>query len=566
MLQTIAKTIAQAIVLAVILLLAGCSWFHSDPIANSDGKLYTAAPGTANLWLLLGKDLKMDHYSNNPDVQARITWYMQNTSYLERVAKRASPYMYFVLQEVKLRKMPSEIALLPVVESSYDPFAYSVSGAAGLWQMMPGTASGFSVRQNWWYDGRRDIYASTLAALDYLEYLHTYFNNDWYLALAAYNSGEGTVSNAVKINKTLGKPTDFWSLQLPEQTRQYVPKLMAISTILANPNKYLVNWPQTDMQPFFAVVKIGNQIDLDMAAKLADTTPEELRLLNPGFNQWATDPNGEHELMIPVEKVSIFEENLAALPKTEFISWNRYTVKPNDNMQKIARHFKTSPQIISQINNIKNNVLRTGQILLIPVETKVFSKETLSSIKHYLNYNSVLPGPNRVNYTVQKGDTLAKICKKYNITEQSLCYWNQIKRNEILEPGRELTLWTKQKMQSYDSVRLRPYTVNYTVKEHETLSEIAKQFNVTTTAIKQTNHLKSNAIKVGQPLVIPPSVHRLSNEKKRPKTYQVQAGDSVIGIAKKFNVTPTQLKTANHLKNNTIKIKQVLIIPTKTGG
>ena len=550
----------------MIMPLASCSWFHSDPIAHSDGKLRTAPSGTANLWILLGKDLKMNHYSDNPDVKVRIAWYMQNTSYLERVAKRASPYMYFVLQEVKLRKMPSEIALLPIVESSYDPFAYSVSGAAGLWQMMPGTASGFNVRQNWWYDGRRDIYASTLAALDYLQYLYSYFNDDWYLALAAYNSGEGTVKNAVKANEAIDKPIDFWSLQLPEQTRQYVPKLMAISTILANPEQYPVAWPQTDMQPFFAIVKVGNQIDLNVAAKLANTSPEELRILNPGFNQWTTDPQGQHELIIPIEKVPEFEKNLTELPKTKLTAWSRYTVKAGDNIQKIAHHFKTSPQLISQINNIKNNVLRTGQALLIPIETKAFSKETMNSIKHYLNHNSVLPGPNRINYTVKKGDTLAKICKHYNIPEQSLCYWNQLKRNEILAPGRELTIWTKQKTQSYDSVRLRPYTVNYTVKENENLVEIAKQFNVTTAAIKQTNNLKNNTIKVAQTLVIPPSIHTLANERKRPKTYVVQPGDNVIGIAKKFNVTPAQLKAANKLKNNTIKIKQLLTIPTKTGN
>ncbi len=232
--------------------------------------------------------------------QKQLNWFIKHPDYIDRVVERARPYLHYIVDQLEQRNMPMEIALLPVVESGFQPFAYSHGRAAGIWQFIPGTGRLYGLKQNWWYDGRRDVIASTGAALDYLEKLYGDFG-DWQLALAAYNSGEGTVGRAIKRNKKAGKATDFWSLDLPRETSAYVPKLIAVAELVKRPAHYNITLSPIDDSPFLAVVDVGSQIDLALAAQLAEISTDEMYQLNPGFNQWATTPDGPHRLVVPLE-------------------------------------------------------------------------------------------------------------------------------------------------------------------------------------------------------------------------------------------------------------------------
>jgi membrane-bound lytic murein transglycosylase D len=430
------KQTALKLIFTSLFALGLCACASHEPLTIQNGALHYTTSGETNLWLVMGKDFKMNHYQDEPAVEKQIQWYMDNVVYLEKTADSATPYVYYVLQEIKKRKMPSELALLPVVESNYNPFAYSNVGAAGLWQMMPKTATGLDIQQNWWYDGRRDIYDSTDAALNYLQELNERYDGNWLLTIAAYNCGFGTVNNAIKYNKEHHLPTDFWHLNLPRETREYVPKFLAVSIILANPREYPIEWPAVKLAPFLAPVSVGSQIDLAKAAKLADISAEEIHRLNPGFNRWATEPDGDHLLIIPADKVAIFTENLKKLPSAERVTWNRYIVKSGDTLGKIAQSYHTSISLIAEINSLKNNIIRPKQVLLIPLSTTSLSKSQLRSIENYLRMNTK---PNNIPYTVQSGDNLGAIAKRFHTTVNILKDINHLTSN-TLRPGQIIAI------------------------------------------------------------------------------------------------------------------------------
>ncbi|MEJ2382242.1 MAG: transglycosylase SLT domain-containing protein [Gammaproteobacteria bacterium] len=264
-----------------------------------------APPPPQTVWQRLRRGFRLPDY-DNPRVRTQLQWYANHQEYLKRVMDRAEPFLYMITQQVEKRGMPSEIALLPVVESAFQPFAYSHGRAAGIWQFIPSTGRLYGLKQNWWYDGRRDVVASTDAALDYLDKLDKQFNGDWLLALAAYNSGEGTVASAVARNRRRHIPTDFWSLRLPQETESYAPKLLAIAAIIKNPQKYGIQLKPIPNKPQVALVDVGSQIDLALAADMAGISIEEMYRLNPGFNRWATDPRGPYRLLVPVDKKERF--------------------------------------------------------------------------------------------------------------------------------------------------------------------------------------------------------------------------------------------------------------------
>jgi membrane-bound lytic murein transglycosylase D len=284
----------------------------AEPMAGILVSAYTV-PETSDLWEQLRREFQLPE-QDNKRIRVQRNWYMKHPSYMQRVTERARRYGWHIQQQLRQRNMPAEIALLPIVESAYDPFAYSHGRAAGLWQFVPATGKRFGLKQDWWYDGRRDILDSTAAALDYLQHLHKRFKGDWLLALAAYNSGEGTVSKAQRKNRKKGKPVGFWDLSLPGETRDYVPKLIALKQLVATPSVYGVKLETVPNRPFFEVVETGAQIDLAVAADLAGLELDKLYRLNPGFNQWATSPDGPHRLLIPVDQADMFRQAVAELP------------------------------------------------------------------------------------------------------------------------------------------------------------------------------------------------------------------------------------------------------------
>jgi len=274
--------------------------------------------------------------AKDPRIDHQLRWYASNQDYLDRVVTRAQPYFRFIVDELEKRGMPMELALLPIVESAYDPFAYSHGRAAGLWQFIPGTGRRYSLKLNWWYDGRRDVIASTGAALDYLEKLYAQFN-DWQLALAAYNCGEGKVERLINQNRRKGLPTDYSSLKkLPRETKNYVPKLMAIANIVADPAKYGLQLAAIPNSEYFARVETDGQIDLGVVARLTDMPVDELYMINPGYSRWITDPKGPHALLIPAAKKDAVLEGLSKLANEDRVQWARHEVKRGDTMSRIA--------------------------------------------------------------------------------------------------------------------------------------------------------------------------------------------------------------------------------------
>ncbi|MCH9049085.1 MAG: transglycosylase SLT domain-containing protein [Proteobacteria bacterium] len=279
----------------------------------------------------MGSGLTLTRNISEKTTASKLAWFTRNQAYLDRVSGRAEPYLYYIVEELEKRNMPLDLALLPIVESAYNPFAYSRSRASGIWQFMPSTGRIYGLKQNWWYDGRRDIVAATGAALNYLQKLHQEFDGDWLLALAAYNSGEGNVGKAIRRNKKAGKPTDFFSLRLPRETRGYVPSLLAVAEIVSNPGKYKITLKPIANTRYFKQVDINSQIDLATAGELSELSIEELYTLNPGFNRWATDPEGPHRLLIPVDKVTAFENKLATLSSDERIKWQQHKIKKGES-------------------------------------------------------------------------------------------------------------------------------------------------------------------------------------------------------------------------------------------
>ncbi|MEM8548574.1 MAG: transglycosylase SLT domain-containing protein, partial [Pseudomonadota bacterium] len=294
--------------------------------------------------------------------EAQQRWYVRHPEYLNRVFERGRPYLHHIMEALAARGMPAELALLPIVESAFDPFAYSHGRAAGLWQFIPGTGRRFGLRQDWWYDGRRDVVAATDAALRYLTYLAERYDGDFELAVAAYNCGEGTVDRAIKRNRSAGKPTDFWSLRLPRETSSYVPKLIALADIVARPDAFGLTLPVIADEPAIARVATGGQIDLALAASLAGMDVDELYKLNPGFNQWATSPNGPHHLVVPTTQAEQLTTALAALPAAERMRWQRHKVKNGQTLSHIADQYGISDLSPEHVEHDETDVLRPIQV------------------------------------------------------------------------------------------------------------------------------------------------------------------------------------------------------------
>ena len=463
-----------------------------------------------NVWDRVSQQLAFD-IPDNQRLNAQRNWYLKHPSYMARVSKRASPFLYYIVDEIEKRDMPLELALLPIVESAFDPFAYSHGRAAGMWQFVPGTAKRFGMKQNWWYDGRRDVIASTQGALDYLEYLLKYFDGDWLHALAAYNSGEGRVRKAIKKNAKAGKPTDFWSLSLPKETRAYVPKLLALADILKKHDEYDFSWPEVENAPVITVVDTESQIDLAYAATLADMTLRELHALNPGYNKWATDPDGPHRLVLPITKAELFSTELAKVDRKDRLNWTRHKIKSGDSLLKLAKQYHTTVDIIKRVNDQANNMIRVGDYLMIPVALKQLDEYTLSDDQRLASTQSKKRGAYKINHTVKRGDTFWDLSREYNVGMRELAKWNGMAPTDPLIPGKSLVVWQKQAStnQSQDAI-MRSLT--YTVRRGDSIARIASKFNVRSSDITKWNNLNPKKyLQPGQKLKLYVDVTRTKN-------------------------------------------------------
>lgn len=448
---------AKAIIIASVLL-AGCQGVYQDTsqpkqhaqslssAGQGEAGKYTGSRETSarwldddglaqrDLWNFISDELKME-VPDNVRIREQKTRYLKNKSYLHDVTLRAEPYMYWIVEQIKQRKMPMELVLLPIVESAFDPKATSSANAAGLWQIVPGTGRNYGLKQNQWYDGRRDVVASTTAALDMMQRLNTMFDGDWLLTIAAYNSGEGRVLQAVKANKAKGKSTSYWALALPRETSLYVPKMLALSDILKNSKKYGIELPKPNESRALARVDLGQQMELTQAAEMAGLSLTKLKSYNTGYKRNVTAPNGPHYIMVPkahVEQLkdSLADGDIAAVQPTQLAQLSastEYKVRSGDTLSSIAAKLKVSAQVLRKWNNLASaNALKVGQSLQV-AQTSASSK----------NGNS-----NSITYQVRKGDSLSSIAKRHGVDIADVMRWNSvINKKANIQPGDRLTLY-----------------------------------------------------------------------------------------------------------------------------
>lgn len=500
--------LSTSLLLTATLLVTGCSSLPDKNQETAEAKTKTVKKSTekhavkkptetieaTNLWDDIIKGYGLPTVSDEK-VNKNLRWLANNQRYLDRVTQQSRPYLHYVASQLKANDLPLELALLPIVESAYDPFASSPSRALGIWQFMPQTGRNFGLTQNHWYDGRRDIVASTDAAVRYLKRLNTMFNGDWFLAVAAYNAGEGTVRRAIERNRKQGKGTDFWSLPLSQQTQSYVPQLIALSKVVANPAKYDLELAAIPNNPYFTTVNVSTPVDLAQAARMAEIDPKELRNLNAGYNRWITNPSGPHQLLVPVADAVQFTLTLDKLPQIKPMQIaGDYKVKSGDTLGALAKRYGTSVAAIQAANNLKSTNLRVGQSLSIPGQTPVNSPYAIQAEQEIAQRNQKNTG---IHYTVKSGDSFWTIAKSHNTSVKNLLQWNDLSANAKLKPGQKLLIADKAIAQKDGN------KITYQIKSGDTLNKIANKFSVSKQDILSWNKVKNESyIHPGQELTI----------------------------------------------------------------
>lgn len=435
---------------------------------------------------------------DNGRIEHELDWFLSHPDYLVKIQKRAAPYLHLILDEIESKQLPGELALLPVVESAFKPDAYSSASASGLWQFIPSTGRLFGLKQNNWYDGRLDVYASTQAATLYLRELGEAFDGDWFLALASYNYGKGNVRKAIEKNLERHLPTDYWSLTLPGETSTYVPKLMAVAKIFAHPERYNIPLQDIPDEPYFEVVNMDAQLDLQKAAELADTSMTEMIKLNPAFKRRSTAPNGPHRLLIPVEQVQTFKANLANLPKAARVSKRtlalaeidrlrrrsiKHKIHPGESLSGIAHRYGTTVAKLRRANHLRNNRIRAGKLLLVPaIGEKTVRPATIGT---------------RI-YRVKAGDTIWNLARQFSVSASDLYRWNRLAPNALLRVGQKLVIKI-----TPDSLAANGFRVHYTVQQGDSLAQISRKFNVSVTDLRRWNeHKMGKYLQPGQQLTV----------------------------------------------------------------
>ena len=484
---------------------------------------------------------RMDlQYPEKKQVKRAIDWYRKNPEYLDRLTHRARPYLAYIVREVEKRALPMEFALLPVVESAFRERAYSHAGAAGLWQFMPSTGRRYGLKQNWWYDGRRDVVESTRAALDYLTRLMQEFGDDPLLAVAAYNWGEGNVRRSMSRNRARGKPTDVWSLRLPRETRTHVYRFVAIAEIIEEPDRYGVVLGSIPDDVYFRPVSLDGQVELAFAANLAGITVRELRRLNPGFKRSATAPGGPHRLQLPSDAADRFATNLAQLPTAGNQRWTRHAVVRGDTLGAIAIRYGTSVKALKDTNGLASDRIIAGTHLTIPVALGIHEVAQAE-------------GPATTIHRVRRGDSLWRIARRHGVDVEHLAAWNSLSIESILLPGQRLTVHRKRSGPVPATLRTIPpksprANTFHVVQYGDTLSEIAVRHGTTVLALTEFNRIEEDAVLLpGQKLHLVPFAYANPDGEPQRIRYRVKRGDSLWEISRQFGVSVASLRRWNQL-------------------
>ncbi len=465
---------------------------HSSHFLFGDEQL-DEMEDTDNLWVRISDDMQLET-PDNARIRQQREWLLRNDKHLATIASRAEPYLYLMVEEIERRELPMELITVPMIESMFDPHAQSRSNAVGLWQFVPATGKNFGLRHDNWYDGRRDVLASTNAALDYLEYLNRFFDGDWLQTLAAYNAGEGRVRNAIQRNQRAGKPTDYWSLDLPRETRMYVPKILAMADMISNADKYNVTLPVLANEPKLRVVETGSQLDLNVAAQLAGLRTSELKEVNPALSRGVMSPRGPYRLLVPIEYADTLELALTDLPKRERIRTRSYQVTSGDTLSRIAQNHGVSVSELKLANNLRSNSLRRGQQLVIPTHGQVSSKASTASKPQQLASRGRQKA--KVSYKVRSGDNLWSISQAHGVSHAELAKWNGLNAKSALKPGMKLVVYPKQGKKNDKSMV-------YQVRRGDSISSIAARFQVAINDVMRWNQLdKGDYLKPGQELTL----------------------------------------------------------------
>lgn len=524
---SISHCVRLSVLAALLLALAGCETMPSDGSPGkkhffsifsynirSNGKQcmaeWTKAPPLApGLWQRVEARYQLPNSTTNPRIITERNWYTAHQSYLDRMSARSSRYLYYVAGQLEARNLPGELALLPIVESAYNPFAVSTSNASGLWQFIPSTAKHLNMEMNWWYDARRDVPAATDSALNYLVFLRDHYDGDWLKALAAYNAGWGTIDKAVAKNKARGLPTDYWNLDVPAETRAYVPKLLALAQISKDPSAYGVSWAYIPDLPYFAEVRFRGQMDVAFAADLAKVDSDELYQLNPGISRWATPPGGPYRLLVPIDQADELQEGIASLNASQLMPTPSYAYENTANPRVQEMEAKMSSRA-SQAKSKPTNVATPSSSA---------ARQTGSR-----------------TYVVKKGDTVWSVAKKAGTTPDALRKSNKLANNAALKPGQKLTV---------------PGSTEPTNVSSGSSTRIAAND-------KATTHLKTanpqSASRVSQTFK-PASKVDDNNAAKGKASYTVKSGDTLMAISRKYSLNVNDIARWNGLNKNQAALK-----------
>lgn len=466
---------------------------HKQRLAND---IYRYQNTADNVWDALRREFILPHYENIPQVQGQIAWFMNHQDFLVKTATRAAPYLYFILQQTRKRHLPAELVLLPMMESGYNPFAYSSVGAAGIWQMMPGTASGFGIKQNWWYDGRRDVIASTGAALDYLSYLGSFFEGNWLLAIAAYDTGEGNVLAGIRKNIRDARNTDYWSLPLAQETQIYVPRLLALAIIISHPDEYPIPFPAVRNAPYLAQIDIGAQIDINHAARLAGLSTKLFKQLNPGYSRSSMGPRGPYKVVLPIEHIQQFSENLARSPVYQELSLIRYKIRPGDTLASIAKKFNTSKMALRKSNPRLAFNLKPGKHLVIPNSAPTMPKKMLFETQQPY-FTSSAPVDREIYRSAPASSRAPEFTQSNKIFTSNQTF--DASKNDYHAVTRAL-----ENIPARSKYSLQPGDTLYMVRNGDDLQKIARRFHTSIDTIVAINQLDGTSyVRPGDHLIIP---------------------------------------------------------------
>jgi len=452
---------------------------YVEPIPN---EVSSNVPDYESVWDRIKDANPIKEESLDEKTLQYINGYLSNPVQLNKLLEKGRYFIYFVLEELERYRLPPELALLPYIESNYDPFSISASGAMGIWQFMPATARIYGLRDTWWYEQRHDPLVSSKAAVRYLAYLHNRFNKEITYTLAAYNGGPTLLEKRIKLNKKAGKPTDYKNLKLPKQTQEYVPKFKAILAIVLNAEKYGINLPDFPNKQVLSNIELDGQVEILAFSEFAGLKPEFVYKLNAGYTKWASPPGDKTTFNIPIELEALLNLKKDKFIQTNEINWVTHKVSRGDSLWKIADEFDTEVNVLKKVNYLSSNVLSLDQELLIPLSN--------DQNQTFIPYQA---------HIISEGDTLWNLGIQYNISPAEIAKTNGLRMDSPLRIGKELNIGNKN---IYRTINSKKRTILYSVKQGDSLYRIADIFNIEISDIKKINALPNNEIKPGQVLKV----------------------------------------------------------------